>query len=76
MVMPRMGPEDQLADGRHVVLVLRLVLNRRAEVEYGELLDAGAKRVAIVGSLQDIAGAIARWLEEQARGARETGKHT
>ena len=56
--------EDQLANCQPVVLILRIVLNRNSEVQYGELLDAHANRVAFVRELTDLPYAVTRWLEQ------------
>jgi hypothetical protein len=55
--------EDQLVSCHQVVLILRIVLNQRAEVQYGEVLDAHANRVAFVRELRDVPTAVTRWLE-------------
>lgn len=65
IAVPRPGPEDQLASSRQVVLILRLVLNRRAELRFGELLDEKAIRQGRFVTLTELAEELKRWLERQ-----------
>lgn len=56
---------DDLSDSRQVVLVLRLVLDQRALLRHGELLDAegtGQGRFATVTGMTDL---VRQWLENQ-----------
>lgn len=56
---------DDLSDSRQAVLVVRLVLDQRACLRHGELLDAegmGQGRFANVTELSEL---VRRWLESQ-----------
>jgi hypothetical protein len=56
---------DDLSDSRQVVLVLRLVLDQRALLRHGELLDAegaGQGRFATVAGMTAL---VRQWLENQ-----------
>jgi hypothetical protein len=60
-----LSPEDKLADNREVVLVIRFVLDRHAELKYGELLDGHAIRQGRFVSLAELTGGVKKWLERQ-----------
>lgn len=53
--------------GREVVLVLRLVFDRRMDLRYGELLDAESVRQGRFVGLPDLADAVQQWMDRQRR---------
>ena len=38
--MPTLPDDDRIAEDRYATLILRLVLDRRGHIRYGELIDA------------------------------------
>jgi hypothetical protein len=59
--------KDQLAGSRQVVLIVRMVLDGKSRLQYGELLDvetAGMGRFTTVNGLGET---VKRWLERQRR---------
>ena len=70
--MPASDQDDDLSGNCQVVLVLRLVLDRQAQLRYGQLLDAGAIEQGRFATLAGLADAVSRWLERQ---QRETSLH-
>ena len=65
--MPALDQEDELSSSRQVVLILRLVLDRRGQLHHGELVDAEAIPQARFVSLSGLTDALNRWLERQYR---------
>jgi hypothetical protein len=61
------GADDELSRSRHVVLVLRLVLDGHAQLRYGELLDGGAVQQGRFGSVDELMETLRQWLERQQR---------
>jgi hypothetical protein len=63
--VPALHDEDEPADSRQVVLILRLVLDGNAQLRRGELLDADAVHQARFHDLGGLLGAVDGWLERQ-----------
>jgi hypothetical protein len=61
----QLSTEEEFAGNREVVLILRFVLDSRAELRYGEVLDRHAIRQGRFVSLAELAGAVKTWLERQ-----------
>ncbi len=65
--MPRSYTRDELSGSRPVVLILRIMLNRYAELQYCEVLDVQANSVASITTITGLTQALTRWLEQQPR---------
>ena len=57
--------EDELSGSRQVVLILRLVLDRRSQLRHGELLDDQATVQGRFLTLEGLLEAVRQWLERQ-----------
>jgi hypothetical protein len=66
--MPVASPEDQLSGNRQVILILRLVLDRQAQLRHGELLDAEAHLEGRFAGLDGLTETVGRWLARQRDG--------
>ena len=65
--MRQLSAEEEFAGNREVVLILRFVLDRHAELRYGELLDGHAIRQGRFVSLAELTSAVKTWLERQSQ---------
>jgi hypothetical protein len=63
--MLRPSTEDELAASLPVVLILRIVLDRRARLRYGELLDARANSQGRFVTVAELSKTVQRWLDRQ-----------
>jgi len=63
--VPQSGTTDDLSENHQVVLILRLVLDRRAELRYGEVLDAESGRQGRFESIAGLATMVQQCLERQ-----------
>jgi hypothetical protein len=63
--VPRPSPDDELTNYRQVVLIIRLVLDRHAQLRHGELLDAAATSQGRFVTLTEMGEAVSRWLRAQ-----------
>ena len=61
--MPVLDQEDELADSRQVVLILRLVLDRQAQLHHGELIDTAAVCQGRFVNLTGLTDVVTRWFE-------------
>jgi hypothetical protein len=57
--------EDRLSSTRQEVLILRIVLDRQAQLRHGELLDAQSIRLGWFVSVQGMMEALSHWLAQQ-----------
>jgi hypothetical protein len=65
--VPVLDQEDDLADSRQVVLILRLVLNRQARLHHGELVDTNSVSHGKFVSLTGLTDIVTRWFERHDR---------
>ena len=65
--VPVLDLEDELAGSRQVVLILRLVLDRQAQLHHGELVDAEAVCQGRFVSLTGLTDVVTRWFERHYR---------
>ena len=59
------GDDEAASDSRRLVLVLRLVLDRQAQLARGELFDGDAKRLGHFADMAGLTELVRRWLEQQ-----------
>ena len=57
--------EDELSGSRQVVLILRLVLDRRLLLRHGELVDSEATVLGRFLTLEGLLEVVRRWLARQ-----------
>src|SRR4051794_7547990 len=62
-IVPCPALEDEISNSRDVVLILRLVLNSRSQLRYGELLDASAVHQARFATMHGLVAALNQWFE-------------
>lgn len=67
--MPAANRDETLAASRHVVIILRLVLDRRGRVHHGELLDAEARLLERFAGPRGLRRALREWCHGQRRAA-------
>ena len=63
--MPSLDQEDELSGSRQVVLILRLVLDRRLRLQHGELVDAEATVLGRFLTLEGLPEVMRQWLGRQ-----------
>jgi hypothetical protein len=63
--VPALDQEDELSGSRQVVLILRLVLDRRLRLRHGELVDAEATVLGRFLTLEGLLSLVRKWLEQQ-----------
>ena len=59
--------EDDLSGSRQVVLILRLVLDRQAQLHHGELVDTESVSQGRFVSLAGMTDVVTRWFERHCR---------
>jgi hypothetical protein len=67
--VPASGTDDERSVSREVILILRLMLDRRMELRRGELLDAKAIRQGRFVNLAGMLDAVTQWLERLGKGS-------
>ena len=63
--VPAFDQEDELSSSHQVVLILRLVLDRRLRLQHGELVDAEATVLGRFLTLEGLVEVIGQWLGRQ-----------
>jgi hypothetical protein len=63
--VPQSVSGDELIRSRPVVLVLRLVLDRQARLQHGDVLDAEANGQGRFASLTEMNEIVRRWIDQQ-----------
>ena len=63
--VPALDQEDELSGSRQVVLILRLVLDRRLRLHHGELVDAEATVLGRFLTLEGLLELVRHWLARQ-----------
>ena len=64
---------ETLEDRRHVTVVLRLVVDRRGRLVYGELIDEAAQARGRFVGWRGLTRTVQRWLVEQAERGHAAG---
>ena len=59
-----LGEEDKASGNRNVVLILRLVLDRHAHLDRGELFTSEGTRLGHFVTIEGLAEAIHLWLKQ------------
>jgi hypothetical protein len=63
--VPALDQEDELSGSRHVVLILRLVLDRQLRLQHGELVDAEATVLGRFLTPEGLLEIVRQWLGRQ-----------
>jgi hypothetical protein len=71
--MPAADLEDLLSASRPVVLILRLVLDRRGRIRYGELLDARTTLLDCFVGERELRQTLRHWCSHQREAAKTDG---
>ena len=65
--MSALDEEDELSGSRQVILILRLVLDRQARLQHGELVDAESVSQGRFVSLTGMTDVLTGWFERHCR---------